>query len=159
MEKRRVAITGLGAVTPVGLSAPESWQAVKEGVCGIAPITSYDTAQQKVKLAGEVKGFDGAAILGRQEAKRMSRFTQLAVAAAKEALADAGDLGEKDPLRCGVIVSSGIGGQEVTEAEYERGTKRGFDRVSPHYVPALSPTWQRGRLPLWQALRECAAVR
>ncbi len=148
MEKRRVVITGMGAVTPLGLTAPESFKAVKEGVCGIAPITLYDTSAQKVKLAAEVKGFDGAAVLGRQEAKRMARFTQFAVAAAKEALADAGDLGEKDPLRCGVIVSSGIGGQEVTETEYERGTKRGFDRVSPHYIPGVIANMAAGQIAI-----------
>ncbi|MCD8130064.1 MAG: beta-ketoacyl-ACP synthase II [Lachnospiraceae bacterium] len=148
MEKRRVVITGMGAVTPVGLTAPESWQAIQDGVCGIAPITGYDTAQQKVKLAGEVKGFDPAALLGRQEAKRMARFTQFAVAAAKEALADAGDLGQKDSLRCSVIVSSGIGGQEVTEGEYDRGLKRGFDRVSPHYVPGVITNMAAGQIAI-----------
>ena len=75
MERRRVVITGLGAVTPIGLTAGESWQAVKNGVCGIGPITHYDPAAQKVKLAAEVKGFDPEALLGRQESKRMGRFT------------------------------------------------------------------------------------
>ena len=83
MERRRVVITGLGAVTPIGLTAGESWQAVKNGVCGIGPITHYDPAAQKVKLAAEVKGFDPVALLGRQESKRMGRFTQFAVAAAR----------------------------------------------------------------------------
>ena len=90
MERRRVVITGLGAVTPIGLTAGESWQAVKNGVCGIGPITHYDPAAQKVKLAAEVKGFDPEALLSRQESKRMGRFTQFAVAAAREALSDAG---------------------------------------------------------------------
>ena len=102
MERRRVVITGLGAVTPIGLTAGESWQAVKNGVCGIGPITHYDPAAQKVKLAAEVKGFDPEALLGRQEAKRMGRFTQFAVAAAREALSDAGLLrgaGGPGPLR------------------------------------------------------------
>ena len=83
MERRRVVITGLGAVTPIGLTAGESWQAVKNGVCGIGPITHYDPAAQKVKLAAEVKGFDPESLLGRQESKRMGRFTQFAVAAAR----------------------------------------------------------------------------
>ena len=96
MERRRVVITGLGAVTPIGLTAGESWTAVKSGVCGIGPITHYDPAAQKVKLAAEVKGFDPEALLGRQESKRMGRFTQFAVAAAREALSDAGC----GPLRC-----------------------------------------------------------
>ena len=90
MERRRVVITGLGAVTPLGLTAPESWQAVRDGVCGIGPITRYDPAGLKVQLAAEVKGFDPDALFGRQEAKRMGRFTQFALAASREALADAG---------------------------------------------------------------------
>ena len=81
-EKRRVVITGLGAVTPLGLNAPDSWQAVKDGVCGIAPITQYDCTEQKVKLAAEVKGFVPEDYLPRPEAKRMGRFTQFAVVAA-----------------------------------------------------------------------------
>ena len=114
MERRRVVITGLGAVTPIGLTAGESWQAVKNGVCGIGPITHYDPAAQKVKLAAEVKGFDPEALLGRQESKRMGRFTQFAVAAAREALSDAGFSAEQaDPDRCGVILSSGIGGPGI----------------------------------------------
>ena len=136
MERRRVVITGLGAVTPIGLTAGESWQAVKNGVCGIGPITHYDSAAQKVKLAAEVKGFDPEALLGRQESKRMGRFTQFAVAAAREALSDAGfSVEQADPDRCGVILSSGIGGQAITESEHSRGMERGWDRVSPFYIP------------------------
>lgn len=149
MEKRRVVITGLGAVTPVGLTAPESWQAVKNGECGIAPITRYDTAGQKVKLAGEVKDFDAQAVLGRQEARRMARFTQFAVAAAKEALSDAElNLKEEDAVRCSVIVSSGIGGQDITEAEHRRGMEKGFDRVSPLYIPAAISNMAAGQIAI-----------
>ena len=90
MDRRRVVITGLGAVTPVGLTAAESWQAVRSGVCGIAPITQFDPAGQKVSLAAEVKGFDPEAHFTRQEAKHMARFTQFALASAREALGEAG---------------------------------------------------------------------
>jgi 3-oxoacyl-[acyl-carrier-protein] synthase II len=86
--KRRVVITGMGAVTPIGLNVRESWQSVRQGVCGIGPIQSYDPAGQKVTLAAEVKNFDASALLGRQKAMRMARFTQLALAAAKEAMED-----------------------------------------------------------------------
>ena len=136
MDRRRVVITGLGAVTPVGLTADESWQAVKNGVCGIAPITQFDPTGMKVQLAAEVKGFDPLVSITRPEAKRMGRFTQFAVCAAKEALADAGM--EKDPAdadRCGVIVSSGIGGISITEEEHDKGKEKGWDRVSPFYIP------------------------
>ena len=149
MERRRVVITGLGAVTPIGLTVGESWQAVKNGVCGIGPITHYDPAAQKVKLAAEVKGFDPEALLGRQESKRMGRFTQFAVAAAREALSDAGfSVEQADPDRCGVILSSGIGGQAITEAEHSRGLEKGFDRVSPFYVPTAICNMAAGQVAI-----------
>ena len=136
MERRRVVITGMGAVTPLGLTYPDSWQAVREGVCGIAPITQFDASELKVKLAAEVKGFAPEELLGKADAKRMGRFTQFAAVAAQEALADAGfDVSSADPDRCGVSVSSGIGGLSITEAEHSRGLERGWDRVSPFYIP------------------------
>ena len=149
MERRRVVITGLGAVTPIGLTAGESWQSVKNGVCGIGPITHYDPAAQKVKLAAEVKGFDPEALLGRQESKRMGRFTQFAVAAARETLSDAGfSVEQADPDRCGVILSSGIGGQAITETEHCRGLEKGFDRVSPFYVPTAICNMAAGQVAI-----------
>lgn len=136
MDRRRVVITGLGAVTPVGLTASESWQAVKDGVCGIAPITQFDSTGMKVHLAAEVKGFEPANCMTKPEAKHMGRFTQFAVACAKEALADAAfDPAQADLDRCGVIISSGIGGLSITESEHDRGKEKGWDRVSPFYIP------------------------
>ena len=136
MDRRRVVITGLGAVTPVGLTAGESWQAVKDGVCGIAPITQFDSTGMMVHLASEVKGFDPANYMSKPEAKHMGRFTQFAVACAKEALADAAfDPAQADLDRCGVIISSGIGGLSITESEHDRGKEKGWDRVSPFYIP------------------------
>ena len=136
MDRRRVVITGLGAVTPVGLTASERWQAVKDGVCGIAPITQFDPTGMKVHLAAEVKGFDPANCMTKPEAKHMGRFTQFAVACAKEALADAAfDPAQADLDRCGVIISSGIGGLSITESEHDRGKEKGWDRVSPFYIP------------------------
>ena len=136
MERRRVVITGLGAVTPIGLTAKESWQAAKDGVCGIAPITQFDPTGMKVHLAAEVKGFEPENYMGKPEAKRMARFTQLAVVSAQEAMADADfTLDEAEADRCGVIVSSGIGGLFLTEAEHDKGKEKGWDRVSPFYIP------------------------
>ena len=136
MNRRRVVITGLGAVTPVGLTASDSWQAVKDGVCGVAPITQFDPTGMKVHLAAEVKDFDPLVCMTRPESKHMERFTQFAVCAAKEALADAGfDIAQADPDRCGVIVSSGIGGIGLTEREHDKGKEKGWDRVSPFYIP------------------------
>ena len=125
MERRRVVITGLGAVTPIGLTAKESWQAVKDGVCGIAPITQFDPTGMKVHLAAEVKGFEPENYMSKPETKRMARFTQLAVVSAQEAMADAAfTLDEVEADRCGVIVSSGIGGLFLTEAEIGRASCR-----------------------------------
>ena len=136
MEKRRVVITGLGAVTPIGHTVPESWAAVRAGKCGVAPITRYNPENQKVKLAAEVKDWNPESVLDKKEAKRMARYTQLAMAAAKEAVADSGlDLASDDPCRRGVIVSSGIGGLDVHESEHTKGLEKGFDRVSPFYIP------------------------
>ena len=149
MNRRRVVITGLGAVTPIGLTARDSWQAVRDGVCGIAPITQFDASAQKVKLAAEVKGFVPEELLGRQEAKRMGRFTQFAVVSAREAMADAGFQPEPEELdRCGVIISSGIGGQSITEAEHTRGMERGWDRVSPFYIPTAISNMAAGQVAI-----------
>ncbi|WP_312634781.1 beta-ketoacyl-ACP synthase II [Oscillibacter sp.] len=136
MDKRRVVITGLGAVTPIGHSAPETWQAVRNGVCGVAPITAYDASGQKVTLAAEVKNYQSDDFLDKKEAKHMARFTQFAVISAREALKDAGFDPEKaDMDRCGVIVSSGIGALQNTEDEHSRYLEKGIDRVSPFYIP------------------------
>ena len=149
MDRRRVVITGLGAVTPVGLTAADSWQAVRSGVCGIGPITQFDASSQKVSLAAEVKGFDADALLGKQEAKRMGRFTQFAMVSAREALADSGLNTEAEDLdRCGVIVSSGIGGLSITEAEHDRGLARGWDRVSPFYIPTAICNMAAGQIAI-----------
>ena len=149
MERRRVVITGLGAVTPLGLTAGGSWRAVREGVCGIGPITAYDPAGMKVQLAAEVKGFDPDALFGKMEAKRMGRFTQFALAAAREALADSGfRVEEADAKRCGVMVSSGIGGIGITEEEHDRGLARGWDRVSPFFIPTGICNMAAGRVAI-----------
>ena len=114
MEKRRVVITGLGAVTPLGHTARETWEAAKAGVCGIAPITLYDHSAQKVSLAGEVKEFDPSGVLEKKEIRRMDRFAQFAVTAAAEAMAHSGlDLEREDRARIGVALSSEIGRAHV----------------------------------------------
>ena len=154
MNRRRVVITGLGAVTPIGLTAQESWQAVKDGVCGIAPITQFDASGLKVRLAAEVKGFDPVNYMTRPESKHMGRFTQFAVACAKEALADADfDPAQADLDRCGVIVSSGIGGLSITEAEHDKGKEKGWDRVSPFYIPTGICNMAAGQVAITSGFR------
>ena len=136
MEKRRVVITGLGTVNPTGNTVAESWTAVKNGVCGVGPITHYDTADFKVKLAAEVKDFDPAERVDKREARKMARFTQFAVAAAAEAMADSGiDLENTDTTRFATVISSGIGGLPTIEEEHAKGEAKGFDKVSPFFVP------------------------
>lgn len=135
-NKRRVVITGLGTVNPTGSTVKESWAAIKAGRCAVGPITAFDTADFKVKLAAEVKDFDPNTRLDRREARKMARFTQFAVAAAIEAIQDSGlALESIDRTRFGVILSSGIGGLPTIEAEHTRGLQKGFERVSPYFVP------------------------
>ena len=135
-KKRRVVITGLGTVNPTGNTVAESWAAVKAGRCAVAPITAFDTSDYKVKLAAEVKNFDPAERIDRREARKMARFTQFAVAAAEEAVRDSGlALQDTERARFGVILSSGIGGLPTIEEEHARGQQRGFEKVSPYFVP------------------------
>ncbi len=134
--KRRVVVTGMGAVTPIGNDTPTFWNHVKEGMCGIAPITTYDTTEQKVKLAGEVKDLDFLAHIPKSELRKMDLYTKFAVVAAKEAVENSKIvLDETNNDRCGVILSSGIGGLGTIGNEYDRGLSRGFDKVSPYFIP------------------------
>lgn len=134
--KRRVVITGMGAVSPIGNTAEEMWQSAREGRCGIGPITHFDTTSHKVKLAGEVKDLDFTPYLDKKELRRMDLFSQYAMVAAIQAWWDSGlDYEKIDPTRFGVDISSGIGGINTIETEYERGREKGFDRVSPFFVP------------------------
>lgn len=134
--KRRVVVTGAGAVSPIGNTAADMWESAKAGVCGIDFIKSFDTTDNKVKIAGEVKGFDPCDIMDKMQARRTARFTQLALAASHEAFGQSGIIMEKeDRTRCGVNISSGIGGLPTIEEEHSKGMKRGFDKVSPLFVP------------------------
>ena len=125
--KRRVAVTGLGAVTPIGNTAEEFWNGIREGRVGIGPITKFDASGYEVKIAAEVKGFVAKERLDFKSAKRMELFSQYAVAAAKEAFADAGiDLAQEDPYRAGVIIGSGIGSLKTVEDNYTRIVEKTF---------------------------------
>ena len=135
MEKRRVVITGLGTVNPLGNNTADSWAAAKAGKCGIGPITQFDTTDFKCKLAGEVKGFDPETIVDKKEARKMARFTVLALAAAAEAVADSGLDTEAEAKQIGVILSSGIGGLPTIEEQHTRGEEKGMEKVSPYFVP------------------------
>ena len=145
---KRVVITGMGAVTPIGNSTTEFWNAIKKGVCGIAKITAFDTANHKVKLAAEVD-IDPTDKISAGDLRKMDRFTLLGVLAAIEAVADSGiDENNTDLSRCGVCVSSGIGGLSSIEREHDRGLEKGFDRVSPFFIPMVIPNIAAGRIAI-----------
>ena len=135
--KRRVVVTGIGAITPVGNDVATTWQALLDGRSGGAPITKFDPAKFSVRFAAEVKGFDPANYMERKEAKRADVYTQYAVAASLEAMRDAGfaDGTGFDPERCGVIVGSGIGGLKSFEEQHDVYRERGPSKISPFFIP------------------------
>ena len=134
---RRVVITGMGCVSPVGCGVEASWEAMVAGRHGIGPITAFDTTDYKAKLAAEVKDFDGPALLGGREYRKYDRFIQFALVAADEAVADSGILGSLEPERLGVYIGSGVGGITTTVTETEKLLNRGPGRVSPFLVPMM----------------------
>ena len=137
MSKRRVVVTGLGAITPVGNDVATTWSALLEGKSGAGPITKFDASGFAVRFACEVKDFDPYAYMDRKEAKRADAFTQYAVAAAVQAMRDAG-FGEAtgyDPDRTGVIVGSGIGGLQTFEEQHDTYRERGPTKISPFFIP------------------------
>ena len=134
---RRVVVTGVGLLCPVGNGTEQAWQALKEGRGGIGPITRFDAAQFACRIAGEVRGFDPTRFIEKKEVRRMARFMQFAIAASEYALAGAGlkvtpDIGE----RVGVYIGSGIGGFEVIEREHRNLLEKGPGRISPFFIPA-----------------------
>ena len=158
--KRRVVVTGLGAVTPIGNSVEEFWAGIREGQVGIGPITKFDTAEYKVKVAAEVKGFSAKDRMDFKAAKRMELFSQYAVAAAKEAYEDAGlEIEKEDPFRAGVIVGSGIGSLQTVEKEYEKILSRGPGRVNPLMVPLMISNMAAGNISIQLGFRgKCTNV-
>lgn len=157
---RRVVVTGLGAVTPIGNNVSKMWESVKAGKCGIAPITLYDATDRKVTLAGEVKNFVPEDHLDKREVRKMDRFTQFAMTAAKEAVEDAGFNSEElDLTRCGVIVSTGIGGLTTIQEEDAKGMEKGYDRVSPYFIPMTISNMAAGRIAIEYGFRGmCSCV-
>ena len=146
---RRVVVTGLGAITPIGNSVSQMWESVKAGKCGIDKITLFDTTDRKVTLAGEVKNYVPEAFLDKREARKMDRYVQFAMVAANEAMKDAGlDMEKEDTSRCGCIVSSGIGGLGTIEAEDKKGMEKGYDRVSPHFIPMVISNMAAGNIAI-----------
>src|ERR1019366_425617 len=135
--KRRVVVTGMGAVTPVGNDVATMWQSLLAGKSGAAPITHFDATTFEVRFACEVKGFDPLQFMDRKEAKRADQFTQYAVAAARQAMIDAGFADGKgyDPFNTGVIIGSGIGGLKIFEEQHDVYRQRGPSKISPFFIP------------------------
>lgn len=149
MTKRRVVVTGIGTINPIGHNVEETWKSIEEGRCGIAPISLFGTKGMKVTLAGEVKDFDVTKYIDKKEAKKMDRFIQMGMIASKEAMLDSGlDINNIDSHRFGVIVSSGIGGLGSIEKNYQTGEKRGFDRVSPFFIPMTISNLAAGHIAI-----------
>ena len=147
--KRRVVVTGLGAVTPIGNTVEEFWNSIKENRVGIGAITRFDTTDYKAKLAAEVKGFSAKEHMDFKAAKRMELFCQYAVAAAKEALSDSGiRMEEEDPYRVGVSIGSGIGSLQAMEREHAKLLEKGPGRVNPLLVPLMISNMAAGNVAI-----------
>ncbi len=135
---RRVVITGLGAITPVGNDVPSMWEALLAGKSGLSRITCFDAGAFDSQIAAEVKGFDPLAYVSPKEVKRTERFTQLAIAAAKQAVTDAGiQIDREDPFRCGVIIGSGMGSMHLIEEQHNVFLRKGPNRLTPFMIPML----------------------
>jgi 3-oxoacyl-[acyl-carrier-protein] synthase II len=149
---RRVAVTGLGAVTPLGLDAPSTWKAAVEGRSGVDWIRSFDPSGYPVRIAAEVEGFDPVAVAGPKDARRLERNVVLAVAAAREAWADAG-VESVDPSRAGILVGSAIGGVTGVLAQNEVLAERGYTRISPWFLPNVLVDSASGQIAIDLGLR------
>lgn len=151
---RRVVVTGMGAVTPIGIGVEEFWKGIREEKTGFAPITRFDTADYKCKLAAEVKDFQPEKYMDKKAARRMEQFCQFAVAAAGEAIADAGlDMEKEDPYRVGCAVGSGIGSLQAMEREYGRLLEKGPSRVGPLFVPLMISNMAAGNVSITYGLK------
>lgn len=151
---RRVVVTGMGAITPIGLSVEEFWNGVKEGKKGFGQITKFDASEYKCKLAAEVKGFEGKNFMDFKAAKRMELFCQYAVAATKEAMEDAGlDMEKEDPFRVGVSVGSGIGSLQAMERAHSKLLEKGPSRVEPLLVPLMICNMAAGNVSIQFGLK------
>ncbi len=147
--KKRVVVTGMGAITPIGNNIETFWNSIKEGKIGFGPITGFDTADYKCRLAAEVKDFRPEDYMDKKAARRMEPFSRFAVAAAKQAMEDAGlDMTKEDPYRAGCAVGSGIGSLQAIEKEHTRLLEKGPGRVSPLFVPLMIANMAAGNVSM-----------
>ena len=152
--KTRVVVTGMGAITPIGNDVESFWQGLKDKTVGIGPITYFDTTDYKAKLAGEVKDFDPKKYMDPKAARRMEPFSQYAVAAAGEAIAQAGlDMEKEDPFRVGTSIGSGIGSLQAMEREHKKMLEKGPNRVNPLLVPMMISNMAVGNVAMHYGLK------
>ena len=144
---KRVVITGLGAITPIGIGKDAFWEGLMEGKNGIGKITRFDASEYGAQIAGEVKGFEPTDYIDKKESKRMDRYAQFAVAAAKLAIEDAGlDLEKEDRDRIGTYIGAGIGGIETMHAQYKKLFDKGPSRISPFFIPMMIANLAAGQV-------------
>ena len=151
---RRVVVTGMGAITPIGLNVEDFWHNIKAGEIGFGAITRFDASGYKVRLAAEVKGFDAKDFMDAKAARRMELFSQFAVAAAGEAIKDAGlDMSAEDAYRVGTAVGSGVGSMQAMEREYTKLVEKGPGRVNPIFVPLMISNMAAGNVSIQFGLK------
>lgn len=151
---RRVVVTGMGALTPIGNSVDEFWENVKKGTVGIGQNTKFDSSAYKAHLTAEIKNFDPIEFIDKKEARRMEEFSQFAVAAAKEALTDSKlDMDHEDPFRVGCCVGCGIGSLQSVQKNYKKLLEKGPNRVAPLMIPMLISNMAAGNISIQFGLR------
>ena len=154
MDRRRVVVTGMGVLCPVGNNVTEAWENTVAAKSGIDTIQRWDPHEMEVKIAGEVKNFDPKAWFGHREARRMDRTTQLAMAAAKQAIEDSGlKIEDEDPYEVGCVIGSGVGGIEVLLDQARQGWEKGIRTMSPLLVPMMLVDSPTGRVAIEYGLR------
>lgn len=152
--KKRVVVTGLGAITPIGIGVEEYWQSLLAGKSGIGKVTRFDVSEYGTQIAGEVKGFEPGNFMDKKEARRMDRFTQYAVAASKMALEHSGlDLEKTNRDRVGTLIGSGIGGMETLHDQYKVLFEKGPNRISPFFVPMMIANIASGQVSIMYGLQ------
>ena len=152
--RRRVVVTGVGLVSPLGVGTAQNWQALLEGRSGIGPITRFDASEYPARIAGEVKGFDPLDYLDKKELKKTDTFIQYALAAAQFAVEDAGlVVAEDEAERTGVVIGSGIGGLPLIESMHRILLEKGPHRVSPFFIPGLIVNMAAGQVSIRHGAR------
>ena len=154
MSRRRVVVTGLGIVCPVGIGVDESWRGIVAGKSGIGPITQFDASSFPTRIAGEVKGFEPEKYMDKKEIRRNDRFIQLAMAAGEMAMKDSGlDMSKEDPERCGAIVGAGLGGLDSLEETHKLFLAKGVKKIGPFFIPSLIVNLAPGQIALKYGLK------